>query len=169
VRAIITAPEFFSPAAYRAKVKSAFEYAASAVRILAAQTDGDRPMLNWIAQMGQPIFGKLTPNGYSDRSDEWLNSGLLIERLNFANALVNNQIKGTKFDANNRFIGIEVGDAQLAVSQISSIVLMGEQDRITLDELNKVAEKSLSASPTKPRALLSLVALAIGAPEFQRR
>jgi len=46
LRAIITSPEFFSPAAYRAKMRSPFEYVAASMRALNAETDGDRPVLS---------------------------------------------------------------------------------------------------------------------------
>src|SRR5258705_489901 len=41
LRAIITSPEFFSPAAYRAKIRSPFEYVAAALRALNAESDVD--------------------------------------------------------------------------------------------------------------------------------
>src|SRR4029077_4891549 len=72
LRAIITSPEFFSPAAYRAKVRSPFEYVAAAFRATSLETDGDRPVLDFISRMGQPLFGRITPDGYPDRGDHWL-------------------------------------------------------------------------------------------------
>ena len=42
VRAIVTSPEFFAPEYYRAKVKSPFEYAVSAIRAVGATTTGGR-------------------------------------------------------------------------------------------------------------------------------
>ncbi len=103
LRAIINAPEFFSPAAYRSKVRSPFEYAAAAMRALSAETDGQRPVLDWVARMGQPIFGRLTPDGFPDRADEWLSTGALLERFNFANALATNKIKGTHLRRHQRW------------------------------------------------------------------
>src|SRR5262249_33774848 len=56
LRAIITSPEFFSSVAYRAKVRSPLEYVAAAFRATGAETDGDRPVLDLIGRMGQPLF-----------------------------------------------------------------------------------------------------------------
>jgi uncharacterized protein (DUF1800 family) len=57
------------------------------VRSLEANTDGGRPILDWIARMGEPIFGRVSPDGYPDRADSWLSSGTLFERMNFASRL----------------------------------------------------------------------------------
>jgi uncharacterized protein (DUF1800 family) len=97
VRSIITSREFGNSRTYEAKVKSPFEYAVSAVRLLGADTDGGKPILDWIARMGEPVFGRVTPDGYPDRAETWLSTGTLLERMNFAIALANNQIVGTRY------------------------------------------------------------------------
>jgi uncharacterized protein (DUF1800 family) len=102
VRSIVTSREFANPRTYEAKVKSPFEYAVSAVRSLGANTDGGRPILDWIARMGEPIFGRVTPDGYPDRADSWLSTGTLFERMNFAIALVGNIIPGTRYPPDSR-------------------------------------------------------------------
>src|SRR5207253_8998862 len=107
LRAIITSPEFFTATAYRAKRRSPFEYVAAAMRALNAETDGDRPVLDAIARMGQPVFGRITPDGYADRADQWLASGAMIARFNFASALATNRMKGTKIDVAAILSGID--------------------------------------------------------------
>src|SRR6185436_13913783 len=93
LRSIITSPEFFSAATYRAKVRSPFEYVAAAIRTTAAETDADRPVLDFIARMGQPLFGRISPDGYSDRAEQWLSVGAMTARLNFAAALAMNRMR----------------------------------------------------------------------------
>jgi uncharacterized protein (DUF1800 family) len=102
VRAIVTSREFANPRTYEAKVKSPFEYAVSAVRSLGAETDGSRPILDWIARMGEPIFGRVTPDGYPDRANSWLSTGTLLQRMNFAIALAGNSIPGTRYPPDSR-------------------------------------------------------------------
>jgi len=98
LRTIFTSPEFNSPEAYRAKIKRPFELAISAVRTLGAETNGGPQFHQWIARMGQPLYGFQTPNGYSDVAENWVNTGALLERMNFALALVANRIPGTRVD-----------------------------------------------------------------------
>src|SRR5262249_21011763 len=98
LRTIFFSPEFNSPEAYRAKLKRPFELAVSAVRTLGADTNGSPQFHQWIARMGQPLYGFQTPNGYSDTAETWMNAGALLERLNFALSLAGNRIPGTPVD-----------------------------------------------------------------------
>jgi len=104
LKAIFFSPEFNSAEAYRAKVKRPFELAISAVRTLGADTNGGPAFHQWIARMGQPLYGFQTPNGYSDVAENWVNTGALLERMNFGLALVTNRIGGTRVDL-SRFVG----------------------------------------------------------------
>jgi len=104
LKAIFFSPEFNSTDAYRAKVKRPFELAISAARTLGADTNGGPQFHQWIARMGQPLYGFQTPNGYSDVAENWVNTGALLERMNFALALVSNRIPGTRVDL-SRFVG----------------------------------------------------------------
>src|SRR5437868_2266859 len=83
---------------YQTKIRSPFEYVAAALRVTGAETDGNAPVLGRIAKMGQTVFGRITPDGFSENSREWLSTGSLLERLNFASALAQNQLKGTTID-----------------------------------------------------------------------
>jgi uncharacterized protein (DUF1800 family) len=98
LRAIFTSPEFNSPEAYRAKVKRPFELAISAIRTLGADTNGGPQLHQWIARMGEPLYGFQTPNGYSDSAESWVNTGGLLERMNFGLTLASNRIPGTSVD-----------------------------------------------------------------------
>ena len=83
VRCIVTSPEFFSRAAYRAKVKTPFEVVASALRAVNAQPDTTPRTAQLVARLGQPIFGRQTPDGWPDRGDAWMNTGAILNRINF--------------------------------------------------------------------------------------
>src|SRR5256714_10526222 len=104
LRTILFAPEFNSTDAYRAKIKRPFELAISSVRTLGADTNGGPGFHQWIARMGQPLYGFQTPNGYSDVAEDWVNTGALLERMNFALALVSNRVPGTRVNL-AQFVG----------------------------------------------------------------
>lgn len=104
LKAIFFSPEFNSPEAYRAKVKRPFELAISAIRTLGAETNGGPQLHQWIARMGEPLYLYQTPNGYSDTAESWVNTGGLLERLNFGLTLASNRIPGTRVDL-KRFAG----------------------------------------------------------------
>ena len=94
VRTIVTSPEFFSRAAYRVKVKSPFELVASALRAVGAQPDTTMRSAQTVAFLGQPIFGHQAPNGWPERGDEWMNSGAILNRINFGLAVAANRLPG---------------------------------------------------------------------------
>ena len=94
VRAIVTSPEFLAPEYYRAKVKSPFEYAVSAIRAVGATTDG-RAVSRQIAEMGEPLYLCQPPTGYADTVEAWVNAGALLARVNFAMALTEGRVAGT--------------------------------------------------------------------------
>ncbi len=124
LRAIVFSPEFHSANAYRAKVKRPFELAISAIRALGGETNGGPQLHQWIARMGEPLYGYQTPNGYSDNAESWVNTGGLLERMNFGLVLASNRIPGTRVDL-KRFAG-QRGVSDEVVGSIASDII-GEQ------------------------------------------
>jgi uncharacterized protein (DUF1800 family) len=96
VKAVIESPEFWDPVAYRAKVKSPFEYVISAVRAADAKVDSALPIARALQQIGEPLYSAQPPTGYSDKADAWINTGALMGRMNFAITLAHNQLPGVK-------------------------------------------------------------------------
>jgi len=98
LRTIFFSPEFNSADAYRVKIKRPFELTISAIRTLGGETTGGPQLHQWIARMGEPLYGFQTPNGYSDLAESWVNTGGLLERFNFGLMLASNRIPGTSVD-----------------------------------------------------------------------
>jgi uncharacterized protein (DUF1800 family) len=91
---MIFSPEFFSKGAYRAKVKTPFEMTVSAVRASGADVESPLGLDRQIAQLGEPLYLKIEPTGYSNNNAEWMNTASLLGRMNFALALSKNHIPG---------------------------------------------------------------------------
>jgi uncharacterized protein (DUF1800 family) len=83
---------------YRAKLKTPVEFMASALRASGADVKSPLPLVQAMDRLGMPIYGMLTPQGYSWKSDEWVSSNALISRMNFALVLSSNRVGGTKTD-----------------------------------------------------------------------
>lgn len=94
--AIVSAPEFYSAEAYRAKIKKPLEFVASALRAVDAETDGRPPVLRYLARMGEPLFLSQPPTGYPDVGSSWISPAMLLTRMNFALDLTANRIPGTR-------------------------------------------------------------------------
>ena len=181
LRSIITSPEFFNQTAYRTKVKSPFEFVASALRATNAETDAGQPILGWISRMGQPVYGHVTPDGYPDMSTAWLSNNDLLARFNFAAALTLNRIRGTKVDL-KKLIPPSTDDRETAarIAQTFLIVKPSEETRAALEKI--ASEMKISSPQTPPGIAIptkadtsqqsipaQLVALVLGSPEFQRK
>jgi len=98
LKTMFNSKEFWSVGAYRSKMKSPLELVASAVRATGGNVDFAFPLANQIAQLGEPLYRKIEPTGYSNSSKEWNNSAGLLARMNFALQLADNKMQGVKVD-----------------------------------------------------------------------
>jgi uncharacterized protein (DUF1800 family) len=94
VRTIVTSPEFFSREAFRAKVKSPFEVVVSALRALGAAPDTTPRTAAVVALLGQPLFGHQAPDGYPETGASWMNTGAILNRINFGMAVAAGRVPG---------------------------------------------------------------------------
>lgn len=100
LRAIVSAPAFYSSEAYHAKFKKPLEFVASTLRAVDAETDGGLPLLRYLARMGEPLFLLQPPTGYPDVGPSWISPDTLLTRLNFILDLTANRIPGTRVNRN---------------------------------------------------------------------
>ena len=98
LKALFTDKEFFAPENYRAKIKSPIELAVSSIRTLGADTNASPALLAMLNKLGEVPYGYQAPTGYPDMAEDWVNTGALLERLNFAVAIASNRIPGTRVD-----------------------------------------------------------------------
>ena len=158
LRAIFTSPEFNSAASFRSKVKSPLDLVASAIRALDGDTNGAPALHEWVRKMGQPLYLNQSPAGYSEDSAAWVNTGVFINRLNFAVALANNQIAGTIYDPSRLITAEAVSNEEQAIRQLTALIthipLSTESRRAVLAGLADRAQ---------------MIGLLIGAVEFQRK
>ncbi len=96
VRIMVTSPEFWSQGAYNAKIKAPFEMVVSALRATDADITSAFVLSNELQKLGEPLYRKVEPTGYSSANAEWVNSAGLLERMNFALHLAHNRIPGVK-------------------------------------------------------------------------
>jgi uncharacterized protein (DUF1800 family) len=173
LRALFKSPEFSAPESFRAKIKTPFEMTVSAVRALGADTNGGPGFHRWTAQMGEPLFLAQPPTGYSDTSEMWVNTGALLERMNFGLALTAGRIPGTRVDMNRVAPPPSATTPAAVTDHYIKLLLRGQvsaQTRATLDKSlasNEMAKADGSGATQVDR--LKLVGLILGSPEFQRQ
>jgi len=93
---MVSAPEFWTKEALREKTKSPFELAMSAVRSTNAEIVAPYQLYQWITKMGQQMYNYQAPTGFPDKGQYWINSGSLLNRMNFGLALASGRIPGIK-------------------------------------------------------------------------
>ena len=111
MKTMLASKEFWSEGAYRSKMKSPLEMVASAVRSVNGDVDYAFALANQVAQLGEPLYRKQEPTGYSNSSQEWMNSAGLLARMNFALQLANGKVPGVKVETANAS-GIELGSPE---------------------------------------------------------
>lgn len=198
LRAIFSDKEFFAPANYRAKIKTPFELAISAIRTVGADTNASPAILAMLNKLGEVPYGYQAPTGYPDTAEDWVNTGALLERLNFAVALAGNQIPGTRVDLkrfaatdktaimNNAIAAILENDVSPAtratlLKQIEQPLAQAkpptEVDDDAIDVPNMRPQGQPGAGNRQARLLppsgnpdvFKVVSLVLGTPEFQRQ
>jgi uncharacterized protein (DUF1800 family) len=98
IETMLDSKEFWSQAAYDSKMKSPLEVVVSAVRASNGNVDFASALVNQVAQLGEPLYRKIEPTGYSNTSREWMSTAGLMARMNFAVQLSGNKVPGVTVD-----------------------------------------------------------------------
>jgi uncharacterized protein (DUF1800 family) len=146
MRTLLSSPEFLAPDTYRAKVKTPFEFVASALRATGADVQNAAPLVRTMQQLGMPLYMCQPPTGYKDTADAWVNTGALVNRMNFAVQLTGNKLRG-----------VAVPDSDLAGPDILATILRGDVSEATRSTIARATTSG------------QMAALTLGSPEFQRR
>jgi uncharacterized protein (DUF1800 family) len=158
IREVLTtlfqSPEFWNAQNYNAKFKTPYQYVISAVRATGMEVNNVRPLANILQQLGMPIFGCQTPDGYKNTKQAWLNPDAMTNRLSFATSLTNGSLPllGGVNKANNN----QINNSRT----IDSLELANSLG-------NNFSTKTQSAINSSPPKLRS--ALILGSPEFMKR
>jgi len=151
VRTIVTSPEFFAATTYRAKVKTPFEFVVSTLRATGSSVQNATPIALAIRQLGEPLYMCQPPTGYADKAEAWVNTGSLLNRMNFALALVGGRMRGVRPD------GLALDSTGASRDQLIGGVLAGDVSASTSQTIGKAQD---------PRQAAALI---LGSPEFQRK
>jgi hypothetical protein len=135
VRVIVTSPEFFSRAAFHAKVKSPFEVTVSALRALGAQADTTPRTAAVVAYLGQPIFGHQAPNGWPETGDAWMNTGSILNRINFGLAVAASRIPGASLAGWPAYASLVTATRNVQVDGVIDALLGGRASPETREVL----------------------------------
>ncbi|QQS46063.1 MAG: DUF1800 domain-containing protein [Acidobacteriota bacterium] len=170
LRTMFRSREFWAAENYRAKIKTPFEMTVSAVRAIGAETNGGPAFHQWMARMGEGLYLAQPPTGYPDTAEHWVNTGALLERMNFSLALSANRIPGTRVDLQSFVPGLDSSKPSQVVDRLIGKLLNGQvsaQTRATIDK--NLREQAASSGRMNNVDLIKVVGLVLGSPEFQRQ
>jgi len=191
-------PEFWAASDFRAKVKTPLEFVVSAVRASGATVDNMQPLVQALRQMGMPLYCAVPPTGYKWDAADWVSTGALVDRMNFALSLAANRLPGIAVewapdvdintlmnsDANKQVVPTpESEEARLEPLLIAGGASDATRDAALKEFQAQTAQNGASAVPVVAprrnnrapapdayeREDQLLAGLLLGSPEFQRR
>lgn len=86
---LFDSPAFWSRSNYQTQFKTPYQYVVSSLRATATPVRHIKPVDGVLNQLGQPLYGWLTPESYKFSKEGWLNPDALLRRINFVNGLSN--------------------------------------------------------------------------------
>jgi len=172
MQSLADSPEFRQ--ARQTKFKTPYQYLVSAVRATGIVTTNVRPLMGQLAQLGQPLYGCQTPDGWHDTEADWLNPNALTQRVNFATALASGKLPLQRVDDPDA----PVNNALKAMERQTDRAMNGNQpvegstppvDAATLLATlgPAISDRTRAAVAGSPPALRA--ALVLGSPDFMRR
>ena len=174
LRTMFHSPEFWEADAYRAKMKTPFEFVVSAVRASGADVQNALPLVQNLNRMGMQLYGMQPPTGYSMKAEAWVNSSALLNRMNFALALGSGHLQGTALDPQSLIHGPAPANAEEALAILEQGILAGDVSQQTHSVIEKqlidpkISRRKLDDPAQQPN-YGAIAGLIMGSPEFQRR
>jgi uncharacterized protein (DUF1800 family) len=181
MRTMLRAPEFWERNMYRTKVKTPLEFEVSAIRATGAEITRSRSLSDALNRMGMPLYGAQPPTGYSMRAETWVNSGALLNRMNFALSLGTGKLAGVRIDAaklagisNNTDDVLRLLEQTLVAGGVSAQTNDTIAAQLNGQQVNAPPATGQKQDAAKRTVTTSVnqgvvAGLILGSPEFQRR
>ena len=190
---MVMQPGFWAKAKEKEKIKSPFELAVSAVRATATEVVAPYQVFTWSEKMGQKFYFYQAPTGFPDRASYWINTGSLLNRMNFGMAIAAQKIPGFKtnllaLNQNHEPESIEealqiytklllpVANQKENSERIISIVRAQNIDQKIASATNESSSKldmqngAMAQQDNTPlKTMAQVVGVIIGSPAFQRK
>ena len=196
---MVNSPEFFTSLTYRSKLKTPQDFVLSAVRAAGSQVDNAAGLETAIADLGMPVYGMQTPQGYSMKAEAWNSTTQLVNRMNFAMALATDRVAGVHTDASSLLGPNDAADtperkaawleaellhepvsARTAKSILGQVAMDSTQQTAELKQVAAIrgrgygqqfggAEGPMGGAVVADPQAALAMGLILGSPEFQRR
>ncbi|UFP92777.1 DUF1800 domain-containing protein [Gloeobacter morelensis] len=162
IRAVLAtlfeSPEFWnSRELFGAKFKTPYRYVVSAVRATGMPLEQPLALTGPLTQLGMPLFGCQTPDGYKNTRTAWLSPEAMTRRLSFATILAAGRLPAVA--------AVDAAPADLAVAaEWPQLGVPLDPDALALVLGSPFSAKTRQILARSPSALRS--ALILGSPEM---
>lgn len=173
-KAILMHEDFYAKPSVLTKAKTPFEFVVSTLRATGAEMADPGAVLQRLGDMGQPVLEQEDPTGYSDAAVDWMDTGVLAVRWQFAFDVMNNRVPGVSIDRSplydhlrqspevwefllqkSLFAGERLGSLTMAPFRRRVKDVIRDHRKMRIAELRKEFN--------------TLATLMLGSPEFQRQ
>jgi uncharacterized protein (DUF1800 family) len=175
MRFLVQSPEFWAVTSYRSKIKTPEDFVISAVRSGGIEVQDAGAVVKAISDLGEPFYGRQTPDGYSTLSAPWVNSAALLARMNFSLALAGNRLnKAVIADWSTQLNGGPQTPEEQELA-MESLLLHGQVSEKTRDLIlqqiggGPAAKPIAMGQPQADRQAAIIAGFLFGSPDFQRR
>ncbi len=170
MQALVDSPDFRDPRPV--KFKSPYQYVMSAVRASGIVTSNVKPLMAVLSQLGEPLYGCQTPDGFHDTEADWLNPNAITQRVNFATALASGKLPLQRADSPDDPTGKRAMERQADRAMNGNAPVEGSTPPLDANALlatlgPAISDKTRDAVGAAQPALRA--ALVLGSPDFMRR
>jgi uncharacterized protein (DUF1800 family) len=169
LRSLFDSNEFRSPAVYGLKFKTPYRYVLSALRATALPVNNVRPVLGSLQQLGMPLYGCQTPDGYKNTEAAWLNPDAMTRRINLATGLASGRLplaEAPDPDAPGGMNPRAMERLNDKMNQQAPVAKPVDATALLATLGSTVGARTRAALDTTPPALRA--ALLLGSPDFMR-
>jgi len=175
-RALFVSPRFYDASNVGSKVKSPFELVASALRVTHAEIGPSPRLVATLRDLGELPYNESAPTGYPLASQEWVNSGAMLNRMNFALELATGRFPGLRLDGRRiaRAANVDpdaaAGNADIAIPGLIDTLMPGLRTDALVATIRADLTEQVKIGTSSPRALgVRAIGLVLGSPDFQRK
>lgn len=137
---------FWSRAAYRAKVKTPVEFINSSARALRTSVAGSNlPAEN--DALGMHLFTRDDPDGWSESGIDWIDTGTLLARIQFAQDLPGNRVNNVRWDVVAWTSANGLTTAESIVEYFNQLLYQGSMSPANRDLLIRFATMDDNGNP----------------------
>ena len=166
-RALFTSPRFYAAEVRGTKIKTPFELVVSALRATHSDVGASQRTMQTLRSMGHLPYSEPAPTGFPASSEDWVNSGAMLARMNFGLDLAEGRVDRTRPALEEFAPGVDARDTNALVRGVLASVLPGTNTESLAQAL--VADLEKNATGAARARTARAIGLAIGSPEFQRR